>query len=146
MSRLLVKQLQLAGVGIIRSDLIKKTIGGKIYEAKLYYKDQVAEVIILYKRNGKGIVLGPKFTTEKDLEDFKNLMLQVIPSIPRPDYRIMRNIRMAILAAIAITTFNIATAPLTIIALVIHMANIAITTGLILLYRREKEIYVRDSK
>lgn len=146
MSALLVKQLQIAGVGIIRSDLIKKTLRGKIYEATLYYGDSAVDVTILYKRNGQGIVIGPKATTEEELEEFKKMMLAVLPKLPHPDYSMLRNIRTAIMIAIAISLFNIITAPLAIAGIAVNIIDLAITAGMIHLYKTESNRYVKESK
>ena len=145
-SRLSVKQLQLAGVGIIRDDLIRKTIAGDIYRATLYYKDYTVAVNILYKRNGQGFILGVTAKTEEDLKKAEEMMKSLIPVLPTHDFRAIWIIRMAIIVAAIITYLNLSTPIINMAGLLINIIDILGMIALIALYRVERGIYVKVRK
>ena len=144
-SRISTKQLQLAGVGIIRSDLIKKTLRGKIYEATLYYNDITVDVRILYKRNGKGTLLG--VVSEDGRDAFREIMKGVLPILPTPDIKNLMAIRLGTIIALIITYLNLRTPTTTIFGMAMNTLDIAGIIVLIILHRIERDRYVkRDRK
>ena len=144
-SRISTKQLQLAGVGIIRSDLIKKTLRGKIYEATLYYHDITVDVRILYKRNGKGTLLG--VVSEDGKDAFREIMKDVLPILPTPDIKNLMAIRLGTIIALIITYLNLRTPTTTIFGMAMNTLDIAGIIVLVILHRIERDRYVkRDRK
>ena len=146
MSSISVKQIQLAGAGVIRSDLIKKTIRGKIYAATIYYKDSAVDVRILYYRSGDSKLLGPLDFTKDRIEEFERLLFSLIPALPHPDYKILRIIRIGLIISIAFTGLNIATVTADIYAYIAIAIDILTTGFITALYKTEGKRYVKKKK
>ncbi len=143
-SRLSVKQLELAGVGVIRSDLIKKTLRGKIYEATLYYKDIAVNVRILYKRNGKGTIIG--IVSEDGREAFREIMKDILPILPKPDFKNLMAIRIGTIVALIFTYLNLSTPTTTFFGMMMNVLDIAGIIALVVLYRVERDRYVKKDR
>lgn len=146
MERLSVKQLQLAGVGIIRADLEKATVAGKIYKATLYYKDMTTDVRILYKRSGKGFIIGPDITPSNSLQNFETVMTSILPELPLPNYKNLATIRIASIIAIFFTLLNVITPITNIYGVIAITLDIIGLIALAMLYRAERETYVKVKK
>lgn len=146
MGHITVKQLELAGAGVIRSELIKSTISGKIYGATIYYNDMVTDVEILYYRNGDTKLLGPTQFTESDIKAFEDLLIKIIPSLPHPDYKTLNIVRAGLTGAIIITAYNVITITPDVYSILAIAIDTAITVFIAALYRAEGKRYVKENK
>ncbi len=146
MSSITVKQIELAGAGVIRSDLIKKSIIGKIYEATIYYGNSSTNVRILYYKNGNTRLLGPAETSEKSIQEFESLLMKLIPKMPHPDFKNLRIIRAGIAIAASYTIYNIATITPDIGSYLAVALDIATTGFILFLYSTEGKRYVKEKK
>lgn len=143
MLRLTVKQLQLAHVGIIRENMVSNTIVGKIYRAQLVFRDEEVKVWILYKKNGKGILLcEDPFQKDKNSNRFENFINMIYPILPFPDFKTLFAIKAGIYLSLVITIFNLLTPLRGLSDLFLNIIDVVGIVALFVLYRIEREIYV----
>lgn len=143
MLRLTVKQLELAHVGIIRENMVSNTIVGKIYRAQLVFGDEEVKVLILYKKNGKGILLcEDPFQKDKGSNRYENFINMIYPILPFPDFKTLFAIRAGIYLSFVITIFNLLRPLRDVSELFLNILDVIGVVALIVLYIKERERYV----
>ena len=107
-----IKELEKAGVGVIREDLVKKTMTGKIYNANLYRNDQAIKVTILYyNRGGSKLIDITEDNEAESINEYVRLLKDVI-KLKAEKRRLMKNdtelqlIRAAMLIGLFFTGLN----------------------------------------
>ena len=107
------RDLEKTGAGVIREDLVKKTVKGKIYNASIYRNNKVVNVIILYYRRGGNKVLDiTDDNKDESIKEYMNILrditnIRIEQKIRRSTIKELRWIKLGTLIGYAFTLLNI---------------------------------------
>jgi hypothetical protein len=144
--RLSVKDIENIGAGIVRSDLLKKSIRGKKYRATVYFEDDSVETVILFYKNGGSRLLGPYGKDDNNSAKFNSFKRFVSDKII-----VMK--KSNIITKVSGWSVVISIIPTTLVALSYRgpvdlpfiVVDILALITLVHIYRRERVVYVKKA-
>lgn len=141
-----VKELERIGAGIMRFDLIKRTLRGNIYQAQIYRNDKTIRVSIMYfRRGGSRIAEVLNDNTQDSRLEFQRIINEIIRERARRNDMMKKDLELNLISVgigmsyifTALNTISIRK-PTDIIYVMIDLLLLAVIR---MIYRREKKRY-----